>query len=92
MNMFSPQIDPSVRSDAEPRRPSMAEAEAAARTLLRWAGDDPGPAAPIDLTALVGRTAGGGLSGAQPQPIPTASRPTPAISRRCPTCRTAPRA
>lgn len=28
-------------SPAEPRRPTEAEAEAAVRTLLRWAGDDP---------------------------------------------------
>ena len=50
--MFNPQSD-SSRTEA---RPSMAEAEAAARTLLRWAGSDAADWGPIDLTALVGRT------------------------------------
>jgi GTP cyclohydrolase I len=30
-----------LRDAADPRRPTRAEAEAAVRTLLRWAGDDP---------------------------------------------------
>ena len=34
----------------------MAEAEAAARTLLRWAGSEIARLGPVDLTALVGRT------------------------------------
>ena len=55
MNMISPQINSGDAPGAE-MRPTMAEAEAAARTLLRWAGTDPQPGRPIDLTALVGRT------------------------------------
>jgi GTP cyclohydrolase I len=52
--MFSPQIEPIVTNTGA-KRPSMAEAEAAAHTLLRWAGSDAVPPGAIDLTALVGR-------------------------------------
>ena len=47
MNMYNPKIDPSgarnrsARASRNGARPSKAEAEAAARTLLLWAGGEP---------------------------------------------------
>ena len=37
-------------------RPSQAEAEAAVRTLIRWAGDDPGREGLLDTPARVARS------------------------------------
>jgi GTP cyclohydrolase I len=57
MNMHSPRVRsrlPAVAA-APIARPSRAEAEAAARTLLRWTGAVPG--APVDLSALAGPAA-----------------------------------
>jgi GTP cyclohydrolase I len=51
MNMYSPRID----SGIDDLRPSRAEAEAAARTLLRWAGGEPSGVGAADLTAVLGR-------------------------------------
>ena len=39
MNMYNPQISTGPASGIDRRRPSKAEAEAAARTLLLWAGE-----------------------------------------------------
>jgi GTP cyclohydrolase IA len=41
---------------AGPGRPSAEEAEAAVRTLIRWAGDDPGREGLIDTPARVARS------------------------------------
>ncbi|HRO12765.1 GTP cyclohydrolase FolE2 [Amaricoccus sp.] len=63
MNLYNPQIDPALAPEpaAGPsaRRPSKAEAEAAARTLLLWAGDQrSGAAADLaaDLATILART------------------------------------
>ena len=45
MNMYNPQITRGPRRQIG-ARPSKAEAEAAARTLLRWAGGEPRASAP----------------------------------------------
>ena len=51
MNMHSPKRAAAAVDDD---RPSRAEAEAAARTLLRWAGDEPSGVGAQDLTTLLG--------------------------------------
>ena len=51
MNMHNPLVG---LADAD-ARPSKAEAEAAARTLLRWAGGEPSGIGALDLTAVLGR-------------------------------------
>ena len=56
-----PDDDPSLGQDLPPRdhpveRPSQAEAEAAVRTLLRWAGEDPGREGLLDTPARVARS------------------------------------
>jgi GTP cyclohydrolase I len=57
MNMLNPRIRPEAASDHEPDheilRPSKDEAEAAARTLLRWAGGEPTGVGAVDLTAIL---------------------------------------
>lgn len=53
MNNVTPVSRPAVRP-AEPR-PSREEAEAAIRTLLRWAGDDPNREGLVDTPARVAR-------------------------------------
>jgi GTP cyclohydrolase I len=57
MNMHSRPMDTVRQADAGADRPTNAEAEAAARTLLRWADRDGGVATPLDLAVLLGRTA-----------------------------------
>ncbi len=42
--------------DTDADRPSQAEAEAAVRTLIRWAGDDPGREGLVDTPARVARS------------------------------------
>ena len=72
-------------------RPSQDEVEAAARTLLRWAESEPTAIGAADITALL---AGAGV------PSPALNRTYPngfaagagLPRRRCPTCRTGPRA
>ena len=72
-------------------RPSRDEVEAAARTLLRWAESDAEAIGAADITALL---AGAGV------PAPALNRTYPKgfaagaglPRRRCPTCRTGPRA
>ena len=49
-------------------RPSRAEAEEAVRTLLRWAGDDPGPEGLRDTPARVARAYEDWFSGYQEDP------------------------
>ena len=58
MNMQPRAID-AIRAAPEGDRPSEADAAAAARTLLRWAGAEP-QAAGADLARLVGRAAAAG--------------------------------
>jgi GTP cyclohydrolase IB len=55
MNMHNPQINPGAASQDEGVRPSKAQAEAAARTLLRWAGSEPSGIGAVDLTAVLAR-------------------------------------
>ena len=57
MNMLNPKMDPASPAEFDPSRPSKAEAEAAARVLLRWAGDAPSGVGAADLTAILARTA-----------------------------------
>ncbi len=59
MNMLNPKIDSATLADFIPGRPSKAEAEEAARTLLRWAGDEPSGIGAADLTAILARAANG---------------------------------
>ena len=54
MNMQNVQI---AGRGLDGARPSMAEAEAAARTLLLWAGGEPSGIGAVDLTAILARTA-----------------------------------
>ena len=56
MNMYNPQINSGTSPDIVGARPSKAEAEAAARTLLLWAGDEPSGIGAADLTAILART------------------------------------
>jgi GTP cyclohydrolase IB len=56
MNMHNPQINSGAASETSHTRPSKAEAEEAARTLLRWAGDEPTGIGAADLTAVLSRT------------------------------------
>ncbi len=56
MNMFTPKITSEDASGAEDARPSKAEAEAAARTLLLWAGGAPSGIGSVDLTAVLAGT------------------------------------
>jgi GTP cyclohydrolase IB len=53
MNVHSPEIFPDDPSERQDGRPSLDEARAAARTLLAWAGDDPGLAPARDLSLVV---------------------------------------
>ena len=75
MKMYNPHVAPGrCISAAASERPSQAEAEAAARTLLLWAGNEPSGVGALDLTAILTRVAGAGLSGAQPQlPAPASA-------------------
>ena len=54
MNVHNPHIDPAAADD-EHDRPSQDEAEAAARVLMRWAGDDAEAAAFSDLSERIAR-------------------------------------
>jgi len=45
-----------MSSSSPPARPDQAEAEAAVRTLLRWAGEDPGREGLLDTPARVARS------------------------------------
>ena len=56
MNMLNPRIRSA--SDYEAARPSKDEAEAAARTLLLWAGGEPTGIGAVDLTAIPGAGVG----------------------------------
>ena len=56
MNMYNPQLNSGTSPDMVGARPSKAEAEAAARTLLLWAGDEPSGIGAADLTAILART------------------------------------
>ena len=57
MNMLNPRIRSA--SEYEAARPSKDEAEAAARTLLLWAGGEPTGIGAVDLTAILTGKAGG---------------------------------
>jgi len=56
MNMYNPQINSGTPTGQVGARPSKSEAEAAARTLLLWAGDQPSGIGAADLTAVLTRT------------------------------------
>lgn len=51
-------VHDSKTAETDPDRPSRAEAEAAVRTLLRWAGDDPDREGLLDTPARVARAYG----------------------------------
>ncbi|MBO1079347.1 GTP cyclohydrolase I FolE [Roseomonas haemaphysalidis] len=53
MNILTP---PPAATDDRPARPTREEAEAAVRTLLRWAGDDPAREGLVDTPARVVRS------------------------------------
>lgn len=55
MNVHDPKIKTERESGISEDRPSRAEAEAAVRTLLRWAGDDPAREGLLDTPARVVR-------------------------------------
>ena len=55
MNVHDPKIKTERESGISVDRPSRAEAEAAVRTLLRWAGDDPAREGLLDTPARVVR-------------------------------------
>ncbi|RAI58900.1 GTP cyclohydrolase I FolE [Roseicella frigidaeris] len=55
-------------------RPSRAEAEAAVRTLLRWAGDDPGREGLADTPARVARAYGEFFAGYDLDPVEVLAR------------------
>ena len=69
MKMYNPRVAPGHASPAASERPSQAEAEAAARTLLRWIGNEPSGVGAIDLSAIL---------------IPSQVPPYPALSRSYP--------
>ncbi len=54
MNIVTPNHPQATPAASEPR-PSRTEAEAAIRTLLRWAGDDPNREGLVDTPARVAR-------------------------------------
>jgi GTP cyclohydrolase I len=64
------------RADADPapRRPSRAEAEAAVRTLLLWAGDDPDREGLLDTPARVARAYEEFFSGYAEDPVELLAR------------------
>ena len=92
MNMYNPHVGVEDGSGLDSARPSKAEAEAAARTLLLWAGSEPTGVGLADLTAILTRGADAAYPLVRAAAIRAASSPTPTMSRRCPTCRTAPTA
>lgn len=55
MNAFDKRVGATAADDAGAERPTEAEAEAAVRTLLRWAGDDPDREGLIDTPGRVAR-------------------------------------
>ncbi len=57
MNMYNPQIAKVRAPSSETDRPSKAEAEAAARTLLLWAGEEASGIGALDLTSVLTRRA-----------------------------------
>ncbi len=56
MNQVPKKSKPTPNANAAPTRPSREDAEAAVRTLLRWAGDDPSREGLIDTPARVVRS------------------------------------
>jgi GTP cyclohydrolase IB len=63
MNMVRPNIALDPMADVTVDEPSLAEAKAAMRVLLRWAGDDLGGEAARSLSTLVGGRSGAASSG-----------------------------
>ena len=58
MKMYDPRLATGDASPADDARPSQAEAEAAARTLLRWIGGEPTGVGAHDLSAILVRAQG----------------------------------
>jgi GTP cyclohydrolase I len=56
MKMYNPRATSAAASPVTEERPTKAEAEAAARTLLRWAGGEPTGIGAVDLTAILARS------------------------------------
>ncbi|MBN2751578.1 MAG: GTP cyclohydrolase I FolE [Rhodospirillaceae bacterium] len=56
MNQLPQKSKPTPTTNAAPTRPSREDAEAAVRTLLRWAGDDPTREGLVDTPARVVRS------------------------------------
>ncbi len=69
MKMYNPHVASGPASPAADARPSQAEAEAAARTLLRWIGNEPSGIGAVDLGAIL---------------IPSQAPAYPALSRTYP--------
>ena len=67
-------IDAAVVESAETGRPSRSEAEAAVRTLLRWAGDDPTREGLIDTPSRVARAWEDFFAGYEIDPIDVLAR------------------
>ena len=75
MNIHRPQRADIAPAETSPeRRPSRAEAEAAVRTLLRWAGDDPGREGLRDTPARVARAYGEFFAGYGLDPVEVLAR------------------
>ncbi|WP_368040602.1 GTP cyclohydrolase I FolE [Roseicella sp. DB1501] len=75
MNIHRPQRADIAPVETSPeRRPSRAEAEAAVRTLLRWAGDNPGREGLRDTPARVARAYGEFFAGYGLDPVEVLAR------------------
>jgi GTP cyclohydrolase IA len=75
VNIHRPQRADIAPAETSPeRRPSRAEAEAAVRTLLRWAGDDPGREGLRDTPARVTRAYGEFFAGYGLDPVEVLAR------------------
>ncbi|MFQ5437364.1 MAG: GTP cyclohydrolase I FolE [Paracoccaceae bacterium] len=69
MNIHDPDIETEKDGTRLPARPSRAEAEAAVRTLLRWAGDDPDREGLRETPARVTRAYGDWFRGYDEDPV-----------------------
>ena len=74
MNIQTPAISLGAAQPGTPTRPTREEAEAAVRTLLLWAGDDPTREGLVDTPARVARAYGEFFSGYEVDPVELLAR------------------
>ncbi|MBU8540753.1 GTP cyclohydrolase I FolE [Falsiroseomonas tokyonensis] len=74
MNIQTPARSLGALQPATPIRPTREEAEAAVRTLLLWAGDDPSREGLLDTPARVARAYGEFFSGYETDPVELLAR------------------